>query len=65
LPVPIADQYHRAQVEMFVNKRCQIPLLVLGLGVLLVTCSITLNSATRTSYRTGYHQLQVNLAYLF
>jgi hypothetical protein len=50
---------------MFVNKRCQIPLLVLGLGVLLISCSITLNSATSTSYRTGYHQLQVNLAYLF
>jgi len=27
--------------------------------------SITLNSATTTSYRTGYHQLQLNLAYLF
>jgi len=27
--------------------------------------SITLNSATSTSYRTGYHQLQINLAYLF
>jgi hypothetical protein len=27
--------------------------------------SISLNSATSTSYRTGYHQLQVNLAYLF
>jgi len=27
--------------------------------------SITMNSATTTSYRTGYHQIQVNLAYLF
>ena len=27
--------------------------------------SISLNSATKTSYRTGYHQIQVNLAYLF
>ncbi|MFW2386930.1 MAG: hypothetical protein ACN4G0_01235 [Polyangiales bacterium] len=27
--------------------------------------SISLNSATKTSYRTSYHQLQVNLAYLF
>jgi hypothetical protein len=27
--------------------------------------SITLNSATTTSYRTGYHQLQLNVAYLF
>ena len=27
--------------------------------------SITLNSATTTSYRTGYHQIQLNLAYLF
>lgn len=27
--------------------------------------SISMNSATSTSYRTGYHQLQVNLAYLF
>lgn len=27
--------------------------------------SISLNSATKTSYRTGYHQLQFNLAYLF
>jgi hypothetical protein len=27
--------------------------------------SMTLNSATSTSYRTGYHQLQLNLAYLF
>lgn len=27
--------------------------------------SISLNSATKTSYRTGYHQLQLNLAYLF
>jgi len=27
--------------------------------------SISMNSATSTSYRTGYHQLQLNLAYLF
>ena len=27
--------------------------------------SISLNSATTSSYRTGYHQIQVNLAYLF
>ena len=27
--------------------------------------SISLNSATKTSYRTGYHQIQLNLAYLF
>jgi hypothetical protein len=27
--------------------------------------SITLNSATSTPYRTGYHQIQLNLAYLF
>jgi len=27
--------------------------------------SISLNSATSTSYRTGYHQLQFNVAYLF
>ncbi len=27
--------------------------------------SISMNSATKTSYRTGYHQLQVNLSYLF
>jgi hypothetical protein len=27
--------------------------------------SISLNSATTTSYRTSYHQLQLNLAYLF
>jgi hypothetical protein len=27
--------------------------------------SISLNSATKTSYRTGYHQLQFNAAYLF
>ena len=27
--------------------------------------SISLNSATTTSYRTGYHQIQLNLAYLF
>jgi len=27
--------------------------------------SISLNSATKTSYRTGYHQLQFNVAYLF
>ncbi len=27
--------------------------------------SITLNSATSTSYRTSYHQLQLNVAYLF
>ncbi len=27
--------------------------------------SISLNSATTTSYRTGYHQLQINAAYLF
>jgi hypothetical protein len=27
--------------------------------------SISLNSATKTSYRTGYHQFQLNLAYLF
>lgn len=40
-------------------------LLVLGLGVLLVNYSITLKSATSTSYRAGYHQLQLNLAYLF
>ena len=26
---------------------------------------ISLNSATTTSYRTGYHQLQLNLAYIF
>ena len=27
--------------------------------------SISLNSATTTSYRTGYHQVQLNLAYIF
>ena len=27
--------------------------------------SISMNSATTTSYRTGYHQIQLNLAYLF
>jgi hypothetical protein len=27
--------------------------------------SISMNSATTTSYRTGYHQIQVNVAYLF
>ena len=27
--------------------------------------SISLNSATTTSYRTGYHQVQINLAYVF
>lgn len=27
--------------------------------------SISMNSATKTSYRTGYHQLQLNVAYLF
>jgi hypothetical protein len=27
--------------------------------------SISLNSATKTSFRTGYHQLQLSLAYLF
>ena len=27
--------------------------------------SISMNSATKTSFRTGYHQLQLNLAYLF
>ena len=27
--------------------------------------SISLNSATKTSYRTSYQQLQVNIAYLF
>jgi hypothetical protein len=27
--------------------------------------SISLNSATSTSYRTGYHQVQFNLAYIF
>jgi len=27
--------------------------------------SISLNSATTTSYRTGYHQVQLNLAYVF
>jgi hypothetical protein len=27
--------------------------------------SISMNSATTTSYRTSYHQLQFNLAYLF
>jgi hypothetical protein len=27
--------------------------------------SISLNSATTTSYRTGYHQIQLNLAYVF
>jgi len=27
--------------------------------------SISMNSATSTSYRTGYHQLQFNVAYLF
>ena len=27
--------------------------------------SISLNSATKTSYRTGYHQLQFNVSYLF
>ena len=27
--------------------------------------SISLNSATKTSYRTGYHQIQVNIGYLF
>jgi hypothetical protein len=27
--------------------------------------SISMNSATTTSYRTGYHQVQLNLAYVF
>ncbi|KPK49029.1 MAG: hypothetical protein AMJ63_17325 [Myxococcales bacterium SG8_38_1] len=27
--------------------------------------SISMNGATKTSYRTGYHQLQLNIAYLF
>lgn len=27
--------------------------------------SISMNSASSTSYRTGYHQIQINLAYLF
>ena len=27
--------------------------------------SISLNSATKTSFRTGYHQIQVNIGYLF
>ncbi|MBT8468419.1 MAG: hypothetical protein KJN97_06690, partial [Deltaproteobacteria bacterium] len=27
--------------------------------------SISLNSATKTSYRTSYHQLQLNIGYLF
>jgi len=27
--------------------------------------SISMNGATTTSYRTGYHQIQLNLAYLF
>ena len=27
--------------------------------------SISMNSATTTSFRTGYHQIQLNLAYLF
>jgi len=27
--------------------------------------SISMNSATSTSYRTSYHQLQLNLAYIF
>jgi hypothetical protein len=27
--------------------------------------SISMNSATTTSYRTGYHQVQLNVAYLF
>jgi len=27
--------------------------------------SISMNSATTTSFRTGYHQVQLNLAYLF
>ncbi len=27
--------------------------------------SISMNSATTTSYRTGYHQIQLNVAYLF
>lgn len=27
--------------------------------------SISMNGATTTSYRTGYHQIQINLAYLF
>jgi hypothetical protein len=27
--------------------------------------SISMNSATQTSYRTGYHQIQLNAAYLF
>jgi len=27
--------------------------------------SISMNSATTTSQRTGYHQLQFNLGYLF
>ena len=27
--------------------------------------SISLNSATTTSYRTGYHQIQLNLGYVF
>ena len=27
--------------------------------------SISMNSATSTSYRTGYHHIQVNLAYIF
>ena len=27
--------------------------------------SISMNSATTTSYRTGYHQVQFNIAYVF
>jgi len=27
--------------------------------------SISMNSATTTSYRTGYHQVQLNLSYVF
>lgn len=27
--------------------------------------SISMSSATTTSYRTGYHQVQFNLAYVF
>ena len=46
---------------MFVNKRCQIPLLVLGLGVLLVSCSIT---RVKWRIKTDKHMADGKSAYL-
>jgi hypothetical protein len=52
---------------MFSNKRFQRSLLVLGLAMFNAdfNYSISLNSATSTPYRTSYHQIQLNVAYLF